>query len=379
MRDQIFLQGENKYLELMELLEKKGVHKLFIVCGRNSQQLYAFKYLVNMCNKKNIVCFIYDEFESNPKYESIKKGMDCFKNRECDAIMAVGGGSAIDVAKCMKIFLSMADKEEFIYQKTESSIITFIALPTTAGTGAESTQFAVMYYQGDKYSVNNICGLPDIVVLEPLVLKKLPTYQRIVTSLDALAHGIESYWSINSTSESRELSKKVIKGFFQDYRGYVDNDDKKNARMQILANLAGRAINMARTTAAHAMSYKLSSEYNIAHGHAVGLCLPVLLKYMLEHLDQCCDTRGREYVKAIFDEIADAAGCASVDEFIIRLERLIIVEFQLSIPRLEGEEKLYQLCQSVNMERLKNNPVKLLESDLGKLYKQILDEKRRGK
>ena len=379
MGEQAFFQGERIYIDLIDSLKKSDVHKLFIVCGRNVQKLETFESFSALCQLENISIFTFSEFEPNPKYESVKKGVEYFKKYECDAIMAIGGGSAIDVGKCIKMFSAMTDNEEFIGQKIVSNQIPLIAVPTTAGTGAESTQFAVIYYQGNKYSISDSCGLPDMVVLDSAVLKHLPIYQRKSTSLDVLAHGVESYWSINSTPESRELSKKAVRGFFDNYKGYINNDEMSNEKMLQAANVAGQAINITTTTAAHAMSYKLSSEFHIAHGHAVGLCLPVIFQYTLEHLEQCCDVRGKGFLEKVLGEIALEAGCPDVNNFAAKLEKLVVEDLQLDIPKLTGDDILPQLCKTVTTERLKNNPIELSETDINTLYGQILNQNRKNR
>lgn len=377
MKAQVMLFGDNKYLELFEQLKKENINNILIVCGKNTQKLDIYSDFIMMCNRRNLLYYLFDDFEANPHYNSVKKGVEYLKRNKCDAIIVIGGGSAIDVGKCIKMFSGMTDKKNYLLQEIKENNIILIALPTTAGTGAESTKFAVIYNEGNKYSVNHICGLPNIVVLEPKALDRLPEYHRKVTALDVLAHGIESYWSVNSTEESREMSKEVVRMFFSTYDGYLKNDKNKNESMLLLANLAGKAINITYTTGPHALSYKISSDYNIAHGHAVGLCLPIVFRFMMEHLEKCQDIRGTQFVSSIFSEIALTAGYDNINEFIERIEKLIITEMQLDIPYLSSEKEIEQLISSVNEERLKNNPIKLDENDLRIIYKFIFDQKRR--
>lgn len=370
--NQKIFSGENKYCELATILNAKNIKNVFFVCGENSKKLIIYKKIEEICKNKEIEFIVFSDFEANPEYNSVVKGLRKFRENGYDAIISIGGGSAMDVAKCIKMFANMDENKSFLQQEIIQSDVLLIAIPTTAGTGSESTQFAVIYYEGEKQSVDNIIGLPDIVLLDAESLKQLPEYQRKATALDVLCHGIESYWSIKSTDQSKELAKEAIKGFFRYYQGYLNNIESENEGMLLTANLAGRAINITRTTAVHAMAYKLSKLYNIAHGHAVGICLPPLFKYISRHLEQCCDIRGEAYLQETLQEIAGFAGYDNIEEFSERLEKLIVKDLQLQITSSVSDDNLEELCKSVNMVRLKNNPVKFEEEDLKKLYIYIL-------
>jgi len=376
LKKQIILKQDNKYQQLFKCFRNNEINNILIVCGKHCQKLIVFQNIKELCEEDNISMYIFDEFQANPKYEAVCNGVKLFRENNCKAIIAIGGGSAMDVAKCIKMFCYMDETEHFFKQKILSNEVLLAAIPTTAGTGAESTRFAVIYYEGEKLSVSDDCGLPDVVILETSSLKELSEYQRKVTALDALAHGIESYWSANSTEESRNLSKDTISGFFLFYKGYLLNQEKENREMLLVANMAGRAINITQTTAAHAMSYKISSMYDIAHGHAVGICLPIVLKYMISHMNKCCDIRGKDFLESTFREIAYAAGCNDIECTANKLEQLIVKELQLEIPKLNNYTELEQLYQSVNYERLKNNPIRLEVSDLIEIYQDIFNEKR---
>ena len=249
----------------------------------------------------------------------------------------------------------------------------FIAIPTTAGTGSESTHNAVMYYEGAKQTVTNDGVLPDYAVLEPTVLKTLPLYQKKCTMMDALCQGIESWWSVNSTEESYEYSRKTIELIMANWRKYIfENDDEAAKQIMLEANYGGRAINITQTTAAHAFSYKITSLYKLPHGHAVAVCLPEIWEYMLGHLDKCIDSRGQEYLSGIFNLIAKAMGCAD-PVTAIELFRQLMVDMDLKKPVAENrEEELEVLSTSVNPVRLKNNPVSIDEESALNLYSIIV-------
>lgn len=295
-------------------------------------------------------------------------------NEHCDSLLAVGGGSAIDVAKCIKLFCKMDDSRCYLEQESEDTGVPIIAVPTTAGTGSEATRYAAIYFRSEKQSVIHSSLLPDHVALIPSVLATLPSYQKKCTMLDALCQGIESWWSINSTNTSIELSSKAIRLIMSNMDAYLDNSCAAFEPMMIAANLSGQAINIAQTTAAHAMSYKLSSLYKLPHGHAVALCLPQVWRVMENNPDRCADKRGEVYLSSVFSDIAYSLGCTNVNSAIVRIES-VVKEAGLSLPSSANRESdIAILSNSVNMTRLANSPISISKSDFREMYERIVAE-----
>ncbi len=321
----------------------------------------------------------FSDFTPNPQYNQVCKGIELLKASRCDTIIAVGGGSAIDVAKCIKLAVLAEEGNAAIisplvskHLPIDGDKIPFIAIPTTAGTGSESTHNAVMYYEGVKQTVTNDGILPDYAILEPSVLKTLPPYQKKCTMMDALCQGIESWWSINSTDESKEYSRMCIELVAANWRKYIfENDDNAAAQIMLAANFGGRAINIAQTTAAHAMSYKITSLFGLPHGHAVSVCLPGLWGYMLNHMNQVVDRRGKDYLIRVFADISSSLGDNSAEDAII-LFRQMMSDLELNSPDPDGlYSHLDLLVESVNPVRLKNNPIELCRADIRYLYSHM--------
>ena len=362
--------------KLSEILNESNIEKLFIVTGANSYKSLNFKDIIERLAIERVY---FTDFTPNPKYEQICKGIDLFKSEGCDAILAIGGGSPMDVAKCIKLAVladeginaiipPMVNKNVVI----DGNKIPFIAIPTTAGTGSESTHNAVMYYEGTKQTVTNDGILPDYAILEPSVLKTLPLYQKKCTMMDALCQGIESWWSVNSTDESKEYSKKAVELIIQNWEKYIfGNDDEAAANIMLGANYSGRAINIAQTTAAHAMSYKITSLYELPHGHAVAVCLPEIWEYMVDNMDKCRDPRGKEYLDDIFRQISLSMGCIDVMDAIGKF-RNILLKCRINMDGKELDDELLSLlANSVNPIRLKNNPVQIMRDAINNIYKDL--------
>lgn len=352
--------------KLQDLLKTTGCRKLFMVIDSSYQFLNIKERIEDITVSK----VTFSDFTPNPLYEDVCKGIDLFLKENCDAILAVGGGSSIDVAKCIKLaVLAREGREGLIPPLVSERLdidgkrIPFIAIPTTAGTGSESTHNAVMYYQGSKQTVTNDGVLPDYALLEPKVLATLPLYQKKCTMMDALCQGIESWWSVNATDQSREYSKTALQLITRYWRSYIfDNDPYSASQVMLAANYAGRAINISATTAAHAMSYKITSLYNLPHGHAVAVCLPAIWEYMLEV---------RPEMK-VFSLISRALGYDSAEKAISGF-REMMKELELSCPvAINRDRELDVLSKSVNPVRMKNNPVFIDQETAWKLYNQIL-------
>ena len=366
----------NGIANLPEILKEVGCKKLFLVIDSS----YPFLNIKDAIEALPVEKVKFSDFTPNPLYEQVCNGIELLKNSHCDTILAVGGGSAIDVAKCIKLAVLAEEGNAAIIPPLVSqrlpidgSKIPFIAIPTTAGTGSESTHNAVMYYEGAKQTVTNDGVLPDYAILEPSVLKTLPLYQKKCTMMDALCQGIESWWSVNSTDESKEYSKKTIELIMANWRKYIfENDDEAAAQIMLAANYGGRAINITQTTAAHAFSYKITSLYKLPHGHAVAVGLPVIWEYMLSNMDKCIDVRGQEYIAGVFNKIAHTMVCENPEQA-IAFFRTMMNDMKLKNPEAgDREEELKVLSTSVNPVRLQNNPIRIGETEAYMLYNSIV-------
>ena len=359
----------NGISHLREVLEDSK--KVFLVCDSS----FPYLNIKNDIENIGVPHVVFSDYSSNPVYEDVCKGIDLFQITKCDTILAVGGGSSIDVAKCIKLYCQMSRSKLYLEQDYKDTGVKLIAIPTTAGTGSESTRYAVIYYEGQKQSVTHDSIIPNVSILEPKVLKTLPLYQKKCAMLDALCQGIESWWSVNSTEESYEYSRKAIELIMANWRKYIfESDDEAAANIMLAANYGGRAINITQTTAAHAMSYKITSLYQLPHGHAVAVCLPEIWTYMVNHMDQCLDPRGSEYLKGIFLDISKAIGCENPKEAIGTF-RQMMSELEMAHPTAEPGHRtsdIELLSTSVNPVRLKNNPIKLNEETIHSLYEVIV-------
>lgn len=371
MKEQILLQGNNMYERLEQILIEHNAGKILLVCDSSIKFLKLDSYFEILEAKLRTEVIRFQDFIPNPTYESVVEGVKILNQNNCKMVVAVGGGSAIDVAKCIKLFSNMSFERCYLDQPIISNDICLIAVPTTAGTGSEATRYAVIYYNGKKQSVSDFSCIPDYVLFDPALLDTLPVYQKKATMMDAFCHAIEAYWSINSTDESKAFSKMAISIISESMDGYIANTRVGNEKMQKAAYYAGKAINITQTTAGHAMSYKLTSLYGISHGHAVAICLPPIWDYMLAHIAECIDPRGEEYLQQTFDELATLLGCQRGKEA-MECFKQVLEKLELKAPGSIGNHDLETLVRSVNPDRLKNNPIRLTSEILCQLYEDIL-------
>lgn len=362
------------YEELDAYFRASGVRRVLLVCGPSAQRLAAGRYFARLEARLGIHVVQFSDFTPNPQYASAVAGVRVFRRERCELVAAVGGGSAMDVAKCIKAFASM-EGEDFLAQPVRPNGIPLVAVPTTAGTGSEATRFAVIYKDGEKLSVGGECCIPSLAVLDPAALDTLPDYHRKATLLDALCHAVEAFWSVRSTPQSRAYAAQAIRDIRCYKDGYLANTPAGNAGMLGAANTAGKAIDLAQTTAGHAMCYKLTGLYGIAHGHAAALCVAQLWPYILGHLDDCTDPRGPGYLQEMFGTLAQAMGCGTPAQAAAQFAALV-QGLKLPQPGPVRPQDIALLAGSVNQSRLKNNPVALDADALQMLYRRILGEAR---
>lgn len=332
-------------------------HRFLLVHGKSFDGLGVSEVFDSLPHAEFI------DFSPNPLYEQVVEGVKAFNEDSCDMIVAVGGGSAIDVAKCIKLYCRMDPLADFLSQTPCDTGIPLIAIPTTAGTGSESTRHAVIYRDGIKQSISHPSIRSDIAVLEPSLLDTLPDYHRKCTMLDAFCQAVESWWSVRSTDESVEYSRQAVELIHDHWREYIfDKSHEAAAAVMLAANYSGRAIDITTTTAPHAMSYKLSSLYGIPHGHAVALCMLPVWQYMRKGIENNKDD-STVRLKTIFNELP-------IDD---NWFKRLMDELKMQCPVSKNREMdIELLTASVNPERLANNPVPFDSNVLKQLYGMII-------
>lgn len=263
-------------------------------------------------------CEIFDESIANPDIHLIDKVLT--EIEKPDLIIAIGGGSSIDLAKAISALYEYKDKDtlELLkskeYLKNEKSI-PFIAVPTTAGTGSECTKWATIWDFDNlkKYSVDADYLYPDESWLIPELTLTMDRKMTLSTGLDALAHAMESYWSVPSNSYTRILARDSIRLIRKYLPLALEDLNNLEYRKEMLMGsfFAGLAFSNTRTTACHSISYPLTMLFNINHGFAAALTLFEVLSRNWDYLEEkylfldAWNVENLDEIKVWFDEVSD--------------------------------------------------------------------------
>jgi len=375
---QIEYAGADCLEQLPAVLERYGARDVFLVVGTNSYNASgAEAALTPMLASHPVTTFA--EFRKNTQFADVETGVERFRESGGDVVIAVGGGSVIDMAKLINGLAAQPhDKREYILGKRhlEQPIKPLIVIPTTAGSGSEATHFAVVYMDDKKYSLAHDMLLPNVVLLDSQLSMSMPLHVTASTGMDALCQAIESYWSVHACSESRAYAAEAIPLVLDHLEKAVrDPDAEARFAMARAANLAGKAINITKTTACHAMSYALTSHWNVPHGHAVALTLGEMYVYISEVNDKdVLDPRGVDHVRQTITELNALLGCPSADQARNRIDELmkaIGLETRLSELGIAAADDIDDIVESVNPERLRNNPRQLSEPSARAILERI--------
>lgn len=358
--------------ELRFILKRIDAQKVFLVTGRSSFTLSGAKSEIEN-QLFDFDCVEFKEFQINPDLEDVKRGISIFGKENCDVIIAVGGGSVIDVAKLINYYHQspLDNLDAASLENKDFSPVPLICIPTTAGSGSEATHFAVMYVKNIKHSIADPKLMPAQVIIDPILHYSQTPYQKAVSGIDAFAQAVESLWNVNSTDESVVYAEQAIQTIWRNLeKAVLDNDANAHWALALGANLAGRAINITKTTAPHALSYGFTKALGLPHGHAVALSIPFFIKYHAGiQEEECNDNRGADHVNQVIDRIAyllDVRTEALSREVILFFERLGV---SVKFAELKISKQLFkEVAQGINYERLKNNPGKVDDSVLESLF-----------
>jgi alcohol dehydrogenase len=365
--------AQNKYDTIEQAsraIEQLNPSRIFLVTGNGSfESSGAAKKLYPILKKYKHQRF--SDFSPNPKIEDSERGIELYNRFNPDYIIGVGGGSAIDMSELITGLAPEIDpKNALIQNKPLLKPKRMMAIPTTSGSGSESTPFAVGYVDGTKYSYSHPELLPQDIVLNPGLTYSMTPQLTSITGWDALCQALESYWSVNSTPNSRFHSRLAAIKLISNLENAVNNPNPINREsMQRAANLAGLAIAEAKTTAPHALSYTMASKYGVPHGWAVALTLPEFFEFNNDVDNATCNhPLGAFYVKNTMFEISKLFGTKIIPEAKQKMIDLMKATGAPITLKEAGVSNLNLISNSVNIQRLGNNPRKTTTKDI----KQIL-------
>ena len=340
-------RGSLTATNLAAMMERVNMRRPLLVCSARMQADFIRRTGLNLP--------IFSGYHANPDLEDAVAGADLYRAQGCDGLISVGGGSAMDTAKAVKALLLAGDMEKVRKSDLPDGVhLPHIAIPGTAGTGAEATPIAVVYVNNEKLSLDHPALLPEGILLDASLLDTLPLYHKKACAMDALCQGIESFWAMKATPESRIHAERAILGVLRHIDAYLTGDEAAAEAVLEAAYESGCAIRISRTTAAHAMSYQITKRVGPAHGHACMLTLPHLWRHMGE--------------APVLTELNTLMGTADGASLLLGL----LAATEMLPDALPDDATLDALAASVNTQRLGNHPEALTTAELRDIYVQAL-------
>ncbi len=362
------------------------VPEMMKALGMNRPLLIGSVHLLPKLQKSEALAEapVFTGYHPNPDMPDAGDAAKIYRDSGCDGLISIGGGSAMDTAKAVKAWLcsegaedlrrnrlnipeaqsparvvSPADLKNRAERQDAKFLIPHIAIPGTAGSGAETTANAVLYENGQKMSLSHPALLPEGVILDASLLETLPDYHKKSCALDALCQGIESFWSRAATEDSRVHAYLAIRGVLDNLRAYLEGDPHAAEEMLDASFQSGRAIFATRTTAPHAMSYQITKRLGLAHGHACAVTLPVLWDMLTEN----------EETADMMRELADCMRLGD-PQMGSRLIRGMMLDLDMPAPDMPDDALLDALTDSVSPERLGNHPMALTREQIRAAYRK---------
>ena len=356
-----------------ELLERK-IKAVLLVTDPIIRKLTG--NLETLLENADIKCVVYDKTNANPTVSNVDEALELYKKEGCEALIGFGGGSSIDCAKAVGARIACPKKSLEQMKgilKIHKRIPLLAAIPTTAGTGSETTVTTVItddktHY---KYPISDFPLIPLIAVLDPKVTFTLPASLTATTGMDAMTHAVEAFIGGSTTRKTREYSIRAVKLIIANIEKAYKNGQDENARRNMLlaSNLAGGAFSRSYVGYVHAVAHSLGGAYNIPHGLANSVLLPIVLR-----------AYGPKAWKKL-KKLAVAAGIAfandhpqvAAEKFIVEIERL---NAAMGIPtKLKGikEEDIPELARRADKEGNPLYPVPVLwnAKELERFYLEV--------
>ena len=280
------LEGEGAVLKLPKFVKEKGVNKVLVVTDKGLMSIHLLDPLFEELKKEGIEYVVFDGVQPNPTIPNIEECKDMYINNNCQGIIAFGGGSPMDCAKAAAarvIKPKQSVRKMRGYIKVNKKLPPFFAVPTTAGTGSETTVAAVVTdpETHEKNAISDGCLRPKYAVLDPALTIGLPPHITSTTGMDALTHAIEAYIGKSNVESTIRYSEEAVKLIHTNLEKAYNNGKDMEARSNMLKGsyLAGNAFTRAFVGYVHAIAHNLGGMYNTPHGLANAVILPYVLEW----------------------------------------------------------------------------------------------------
>ena len=373
------IEGENSLLKVPSILKEKGLSKPIVVTDNGLHTLGLLNPLFEELKKEKISYGYFHDVVANPTIKNVNDGLSLFNENHCDSIIVVGGGSAMDAAKMIGALASNPTKTVEKCRgllKIRKALPFLIAVPTTAGTGSETTLAAVIVNESThhKYAINDPKLIPKLAVLDPTLLVGLPPKITSTTGMDALTHAVEAFIGRSNTKKTKNSAlfavKLINENLLLSYKDGKNLEYRKN--MQKAAFFAGVAFTRAYVGYVHAIAHSLGGKYNVPHGLANAIILP----YVLEEFGKSAYKK----LARLSDEISlcekSASKAVKARSFICYIRELnkkmdIPEKFDISYNENDVDEMIEHAFKEGNP--LYPVPKEFSKEDFKKIYRKILN------
>ena len=363
--------GEGAIAELREIIDSHSAKRVLLVTGKASFERSGAAEMLRE-QLKGLEILRLSEYGGGPALEDVERCIAKIRSFLPQIVVAVGGGLAIDLAKAANALANEGkrDLRQVVRDACPltGSALPMVAIPTTTGTGSEATHFAVVYVDGEKYSLAGPTLRPAHAIIDPTLSWSLPASVAAATGMDALSQSVESLWAVGSTESSRKDAAQAIELIVPAIEAAVAGDRDARGIMSKAAHLSGRAIDVSKTTGPHALSYAISRGWGVPHGHAVALTLGRFfeLNAEVEHRP-VTDPRGPLHVRSVMQLLFGLFTCAGPQECRVRWNDLLAAIGLESDPGAIGIRQardVDRIVASVNIQRLRNNPLEMDDAAL---------------
>lgn len=318
--------GDGSLCELPGILASFGVRRPLVVTGVSSWT----KSGANARLRRAVPEFArFSIAAPGPSLADVATGIAILKQSNADAVVGLGGGSAMDRAKIIALMAGQPEPPDSYLSRGKEPLpyrdLPLILIPTTAGSGSEMTRFAAVNVNGRNLCLAHAGLRADHAIVDPTLSATMPPPITAASGLNVLGQSIESYWAVNSTPESREYAMEALDlTLFHLEKVCHDPTMAGRRAMSEAAMLAGRASDVSRPTAPHAVSHLIAADSGLPHGHARGLVLPQFLRFNADvRPEDCADPRGVGFVRARIDELLGCLGAATADAGARSLRNLV--------------------------------------------------------
>lgn len=361
--------GKKSLEKITDIVESFKPNRIMLVTGRKSmKKLGATDRIIDYLKNRRVV--VYNKIKQNPDVTTVENGIRFLKDEKCDLVIGLGGGSAIDTAKAVSVLSKNQDPaDEYLSgnRKIANRGVPLIAIPTTAGTGSEVTQYASIIDETKKrkLSLSHEYIHPSIAIIDPTLTVTMPKFVTATTGLDTLSQCIEAYWAKDRTPISDVFALSGIDLVFDNLLNAFNHAENIAFRekMALAALFSGMAISITKTTIVHSVSYPLTTHFRVTHGLACALTLSSFIRY------------NSKVVRQRIYDIARVIGAEAIEGLVRKIEELISC---LEVPKRLGDVGVQRrdieliVREGFRPDRAENNPRKVTKEDLRAVLEDLL-------